>query len=147
MRKRYSSRVSFIFCIILFISSYSLISNLVVDTTVGQRFINREEDVSYRYNEDSLIVKMLGERSGYVFEGFEIWQDAKWFGVGYGNYIYYSHSEHRNHVEYMSQLSENGLFGFLIYLFFLFVIYQKSVGSLFKKDLLSGKNVLLYGGF
>ena len=105
---------------------------------------NREDEIQNSQFDDSIITRTLGERSGYVFEGYEIWQDFPWFGVGYGNYIYYSYSRsYRNHVEYMSQLSEGGIFGILLYLYFLFVIYKRSIGGFFKKDLLTVKNTLL----
>ena len=94
------------------------------------------------------LAKVLGDRSVYYFEGWRIFKDHPWFGVGRDNYILYnSYGPLVCHVEIMAQLAEGGIIGSLLFLLFYLSLYRKSAKKIFAPKWDKADIVYLAGPF
>lgn len=122
--------------IILTITSF-VYDYVMENTFLGERFIEEAEKEHYTGNNPFL--KLVGDRANFYITGYDVFMKNPIFGVGIGNYMYYTGTQHVLHTEYMVQMCENGLVGTIIFvLFYASIIYQllkvKVVSPMFKSE-------------
>lgn len=102
--------------VVLSIVAYFSVSYIFENTIAGSRFIEGMENSEYQ---NSIFLKLVGDRALMYVEGFEVFLRNMWTGVGLTNFIQYSVlARHVLHSEYMVQMAECGIIGSSLFLFF-----------------------------
>ena len=123
----------------------SYISN---KTMLGKRLEATSTEMRNYDFDDHQLAQTFGDRSVYYFEGWRIFKEHPWFGIGRDNYIL--HNSYGNficHVEVMAQLAEGGIFGSLLFFLFYFFLYRKTARIIFTKNWNKADMVYLAGPF
>lgn len=95
-----------------------LLMNVAISySTFGERMANSMESSMF---EDNLFLKLMGDRGVMYFEGWELFLQNLWFGIGLNKYGQYNSFMDGLpfHTEYMVQLCECGLVGVSMFLVF-----------------------------
>lgn len=103
---------------------YILISLILPNTEMGERFMTLEEDAELYNTSNYKILSLLGDRAYFYIVGWEMFLDNPINGIGIQNFMPVTGYSEPIHSEYIVQLVENGIIGLCIYLLF--------VASLFK---------------
>lgn len=109
--------------IVLLIGFYMGIGYVMENTVVGLRMSNSWESSEFS---DNLFLQMMGDRAIMYVDGWDIFLDNVWTGIGLRNYANkYNANELTLHTEYMVQLCECGIAGSALFLTFYIGMIQR----------------------
>ncbi len=150
-RNRFSTAktivLSLIILIIVVFTRETIISNTIVGKRLSKGIEWETEMYEQKFGGDSWwIDQFLGERAVYFHDGYKIFQQSPWFGIGYKNYMFYSSTHNVCHIEYISQLAEGGIVGFVLYMFFLSCVIKNCYQTARNKGLFNQITILGFCG-
>ena len=113
-KKNISSLISLF---IVFVIASLGIEYIADNTLVGERFVSQFEDTQYS---DSFFLSLMGDRAYMYEDGFLVFLQQPWTGIGLTNFAYnpLNFKGLRLHTEYMVELTECGIVGSLLFLVF-----------------------------
>ncbi len=111
----------------MFLFLYSVTMYVMQNTEIGERFMSIEEDAEKFNTTDSALLSMLGDRAYFYIEGWELFLQHPFLGIGIDNFRTVTDYPMPIHSEYMVQLAENGLVGSLLYFIFICSIFSSSL--------------------
>lgn len=100
-----------------------LVNYILDNSSVGERIYAMEETTKF---EDNLFLTLMGDRGIQYFEGWELFVDNVWTGIGLMKFTEVNTFFHGLplHSEYMVQLAECGIVGSLMFLLFYLYLYK-----------------------
>lgn len=108
----------------LCLAIFSLISLVLPNTEMGERFMSLEEDAELYNTSNYKILSLLGDRAYFYIVGWDMFLDNPINGIGIQNFMSVTEYPLPIHSEYIVQLVENGIIGFCIYLMFVVSLFK-----------------------
>ena len=131
-----------IFSVSLYFGFIFLLNN----SEIGERLTEIEE-VGIKGNTTNYEwLNFLGDRILFYIEGWDLFLQNPFTGIGLTNFSYISDFEIVIHSEYMVQLTENGIIGVFLFMLFNVFIVKKLINSLNNTKLNSHLSLILLGG-
>ncbi len=127
MRRSWRSVIA----LVLFYLVYQGIDYLMENTFMGERVIEIYE-MRDEYEKGTFLYYM-GDRAYMYVQGWKLFLENMWTGIGLRNFAAVAHSDYVLHTEYMVQLTECGLIGAALYLAFNISIIIGLVKAALKK--------------
>lgn len=124
--------------LIVYIASESLKT-----TQLWERFTDGLDASRVGEYSDNRFLSAMGDRAFMYVEGWNLFLDHKWLGIGLRNFVNMEYSRLTLHSEYMVQLSECGIVGSSLFLLF----YGNIIRRLFQAyKLLPSMTLVHFGG-
>ena len=127
MRRSWRSVVA----LALFYFAYQGVNYLLDNTFLGERAIEIYEQETFY--EKGTFLYYMGDRAYMYVDGWQLFLENMWTGIGLRNFAAAAQSEMVLHTEYMVQLTECGIIGAALYLAFNISIIVGLVKAAFKK--------------
>lgn len=100
----------------LFYLAYLGVNYLLDNTFLGERSIEIYEQETFY--EKGTFLYYMGDRAFMYVEGWQLFLENMWTGIGLRNFMDVAQSDYVLHTEYMVQLTECGIIGAALYLAF-----------------------------
>lgn len=115
---------SFVYTIVLAVMTYVAMYLIMEYSVAGSRMA---EGMSKSVYDDNLFLKMMGDRGIMYYEGWQMFLENMWTGIGIKNFCWENSFFYGLplHTEYMVQLSECGICGSCLFLLFYYSIIKK----------------------
>ena len=125
---------------ILFLLACGVIAVIMEHSVAGQRLTNSMTESQFQ---DSLFLKLMGDRGIMYYLGWDMFLDNFWTGIGITNFSWQNgyHEGLPFHTEYMVQLAECGIIGTLIFIVFYYGMLKRLLICYRKK--LARKEVII----
>lgn len=120
MRKKNVS--STIFTILFLLIGYFIVTYLLENSIVGERFKGTTTQMEYA---TGTILDKFGDRGLQYYISWPYFMEKPLFGIGFHQWANYNPSGHVCHSEYLVQYLEGGIIGFVLYLLFFIGLIRK----------------------
>lgn len=103
---------------ILIILLFNVYTFILSNSVLGERLAEVEEKGKDFNTSQIKLFNFLGDRAVFYIDGWDVFKNEPFSGIGLRNYTHKTNSQYVIHSEYMTQIVEGGILGSIIFLLF-----------------------------